>query len=97
MARKKKEDESTPSDEFDIGATEVFDDSAPLVPAFEERASVVAPEQSPAPLPERFRVRNGGKIMHRGVVTLLKPGKEVDSRLYDITQLRQQGIDLEPI
>jgi hypothetical protein len=46
---------------------------------------------------KRYRVTNGGRISVKGTPHVLRPGKEVDERTYDLKMLRQQGIKLEEI
>ena len=49
------------------------------------------------PKPKRWRVLNGGLIVHGGMKTVLRAGKEIDDSNYDLRMLRKQGIRLEEI
>jgi hypothetical protein len=59
----------------------------------------VAPTQSAQKVkePTRYRVVNGGRIMLGGALTVLRPGKELDERQYDLRELKKQGIRLEEV
>jgi len=56
-----------------------------------------ADERAKIPAPPQFRVKNGGRVMHGGFMTDLKPGKILDERHYNLKLLRDQGIILEAL
>lgn len=72
-------------------------DKVPLVEQSPTLPSVVEEDAPHVPAPQCFRVVNGGNILHRGVLTALKPGKVIDPRHYNVDQVRDSGIQLEPI
>lgn len=47
--------------------------------------------------PPQYRVKVGGPILSGGHRTVLKPGKLIDARNYDLKALRNVGIVLEPV
>lgn len=110
MARKRKEEAEAeekaskpqPAAEgmgkVDEAVTEVVDRSAELTPGPQVRERKTKPKEpaEPPPVPKRYVVQNGGRIIHNGNVTFLKPGKVVDEREFNIPQLEQQGIQLQP-
>jgi hypothetical protein len=56
------------------------------------------PEERVEPEPvQRYRVVSGGSIMTANGLTNLKTGKVIDPRMYNIENLRNQGIVLEPL
>ncbi len=77
--------------------TDVVDETegVPLVEAAPEAPPKAAAPPAKVPEPKQYRVKLGGRIMHRGFMTEMKTGKVVDERHYDIDRLREQGIDLE--
>ena len=79
--------------------TEMIDTSAKLVDPAPSRppAPKAPPPTVDIPTPKSWRVKNGGRILSKGGITELKPGKVVDERNYDIEQLRIQGIELEEV
>lgn len=51
----------------------------------------------PAGPPKHYRVMNGGTVVFGGNRTVMRAGKEVSDKDYDIRFLLRQGIRLEPI
>lgn len=110
MARKKKEQldaEATAAkaDEPEVtvdepGVIEDVDKSTPLKKPEPKKVPVqpapVVPDEPP-PVPKRYTVLRGGKIIHRRLPTFLKPGKVIDEREYNIQQVLDQGVALEPV
>lgn len=83
---------------------DIIDDSAELVDGSPVRVvpprvelPIPTPEQIAAMAPKRFRVVTGGRIIHRGYMTVMRPGKEITDGQYDLDRLRSSGIILEPI
>jgi hypothetical protein len=70
---------------------------APMVPLAEQAPIVVAeppppPPDSPAPVaPRRWVVAVGGRCMVGGHVVVLKAGKVLDPRSYDVEAVRRAG------
>ena len=102
MARKPKDSSSESAYEqmnSMEAATEVHDDSAPLVDDTPHRggAKKTAPDEPrPVPVPvPRFVCRSTGYIMHRGNRSLIRIGKIVDRTNFNLDSLREQGIVLE--
>lgn len=59
--------------------------------------SAVAGQRNDVPPPQRWRVAVGATILHNGARTILKVGKELDERCYDLQALRRQGVTLVPV
>lgn len=110
MARKKKdqldaEASAAKADEPEVsveepGVIEDVDKSTPLTkPEPKKPAPAVAPSApaEPPPVPKRYTVVKGGKIVHRRLPTFLRPGKVIDEREYNIQQILDQGVVLEPV
>lgn len=83
---------------------EVIDDSAELVEPSPKVVMAprvplvpVPPEKAAEFAPKRYRVVKTARLLYRGYITDLKAGKVVDSSNYDIANLQQQGIQLEPL
>lgn len=101
MARKPKKDRGEETSEADVsppadGVTEIIDDSGGEL-VNQTPHTERAPERKPPPdvKVDRYRVVNGGRILHRGALTIMKAGKELDARAFDLDKLREQGIQLE--
>lgn len=108
MARKKKEqlDAETASAE---DAPEVSVEEAGVIEDVDTTTKLVKPEPKkpervpeapaapaePPPVPKRYEVVRGGKIMHRRLPTFLRPGKVIDEREYNIAQVEAQGVALK--
>jgi len=111
MARKLKTDDPNVIEQYSgpmpSADGEQRPDGPPLVPEFVHHGPAVAAVQPSAPsVPtvqpthqpvKVYRVRVGGPILCRGVRTVLKPGKIVDERMYDVPMLLTQGIVLDPV
>lgn len=52
---------------------------------------------NPEPTVQRYRVSNGGHVMVNGYRTVMRVGKIVDERTFDLNSLRHQGIKLDPL
>lgn len=63
-----------------------------------EPATTAAP-QPPAEVkpPPKLRVVTGGRVVINGSPNILRPGKTIDPRYYDVAQLREQGIRFEEL
>lgn len=103
MARKTRkvvEDdvESSPYETSAASPVEVVpaDDLPPMVDPTPSRGSAVAREATPEVEVEvrRYRVMQTARFMVRGNLTLLRAGKVVDERQYDIDALLSQGAQL---
>lgn len=67
-------------------------------PRHEQAApKTVAVDRGPAPKPKLYRVMNGGTIVTASCRTVMRAGKEVSDKDYDIRMLQRQGIRLSPI
>lgn len=69
-----------------------------LVPQEPVRPMVV--QDRPEPVAEpivRYRVLQERRIMHRGSMTLLRQGKVVDERNYNVRDLMGQGVELQEV
>lgn len=53
-------------------------------------------EEANVPPPQAYKVVTGGTVMYRGNRVIIRVGKILDSRAYDIAVLTDQGIKLEP-
>lgn len=54
-------------------------------------------EELKAAEPKRYLVIRGGRIMHRGALTLMRTGKTFKANDYNVPQLLQQGIELKEV
>lgn len=93
-----KPEEAAPAP--DASQTDMVDTSAELTPGPKRKAPPKPVEQREAPPPpkvRKYQVMNGGKIVHRGAITLMRPGKVVDEAQYNVEQLKEQGIKLEEL
>jgi len=105
----KASSETTPLPEDAVETTEIIDDSAKLVEQSPQKPAAAnrnrpggrsAAEQKKldeTTKEKRFLVKNGGRILHRGMLTKLRPGKIIKEHDYNCPQLRQQGIVLEEV
>jgi hypothetical protein len=57
-------------------------------------ATVIPERRVELPLPARYRVLETGNVMYAGNRVILRKGKIVDARSYDLDVLRSQGIRL---
>lgn len=86
---------------------EIIDDSAELVDPAPRKKPRRRPKQKDrvpptedelkAAEPRRFLVKRGGRILHRGNITLLREGKVIKEGGYNIQRLRDQGCLLEEV
>jgi hypothetical protein len=111
MARKLKETDPNVIEQYSGPPPQTDPDKTapevPLVPELIHHGSAVAAVTPTQPVSTvqptgkpvaTYRVGGqGGPILHRGVRTILKPGKIIDERMYDVPMLRTQGIILDPV
>jgi hypothetical protein len=58
-------------------------------------ADATAGHQTEGPIVKRYLVTKGGQVLVNGMRTLVKEGKVLDARNYDIAHLQRQGIRLQ--
>jgi len=68
----------------------------PLVTPEPVASAVREPDVEAPPVP-RYRVVHERRVMFRGFFVVLKPGKVIDPREYDVENLRGQGVVLEEL
>lgn len=59
--------------------------------------SVVVEPPMPSPKVQQFEVQNTIRVSCRGVSALMRKGKVLDGRAFNIDNLREQGVVLEPV
>ena len=77
----------------------VLVDPSPKRPAMRRPVPVARPTEAELAeaAPKSYEVVRGGRIFHRGNLTVLRPGKTIKSNGYNIAQLESQGIELKEI